>query len=219
MVSYEVVLPRKVKHLVVSEGITQIDSYSFCNHRSLETVELPDSLNILDCACFYNCPFLKFVKLGKNTAVSQTCFEGSYWYNNIIKESEVGKDIYLGRTLIGWKGKKKKVIVRPGTEEIIIHQDTLFEFLEEIHLPKSIKRVKLYLNHENCLKRLYIEDINSYVSIEYQSEKDSLTNTNSGHFVDIFIRGEKTDSIIIDNPIGEIRKYVLYGANIKKSNN
>lgn len=214
LVGYEVVLPERVKHLIISEGIAQIDCYSFCNHRFLETVELPDSLNILDCSCFYNCPSLKSVKISENTVVGQYCFWGSNWYNNLMSNAELGEDVYLGKTLIGWKGKKERVVVRSGTEKISIHQDTPFEFLEEIHLPNSIKEVKLFPDHENHLKRLYIEDINSYVSIKYQGEKDSFTNSVIGP-VDIYLNNEKTDSIIVDNPVAGIRSYVLYGANIK----
>lgn len=213
LVSYEIVLPEKVKHLVISEGIVQIDSYSFNNHESLETVELPESLNILDYTCFYNCLSLKSVKISDNTSVGRYCFYGSPWYNGLIKNAEIGKDIYLGKTLIGWNGKKKSLTVKPGTEKITIHPKTFFEGLEEIHLPNSIKEVNLY-PHENGLKRLFIDDINSYVSIYYPEDHDSLTNSLRGQ-VDLYIGGEKTDSLIIDNPVSGIRKHVLFGANIK----
>lgn len=214
-ISYEFSIPNKVKNLIISEGIEIIDAFCFCNN-SLETVKLPDTLKLIRKSSFYNCKKLNRVEISDNTSVGDYCFWGSNWLNQLISNSPISEPVYVGKNFIGWNGSASCIKVRPGTENITIHMDTAFETLEEIHLPKSIKRISLYTLIKNKLKRLFIEDLPSYLSVQIESKEDALTNSECGP-VDIYIGEKKVNSLIMnksENTIG-VRPYVFLGANIE----
>lgn len=197
-IGYEFELPSVVKTLVVSEGIEEIDSYCFCNS-NLVTVILPNSLKKIEKVSFYSCSNLENVTISENTGIGDSCFLGSIWYINLIStQKRSGEVIYVGKTLIGWKGILKSLKIKPGTEDVIIHPDTELECLEEIHIPRSIKKIELQTKSLDRLKKIYIEDLNSYSSIIFPTREDSLFNF-SDNTKEIYIEGKKTDSLIINN--------------------
>lgn len=58
-----------VKHVVVEEGITELESYSFADCINLETVQLPQSLEVIGGSVFQGCSGLTQIELKENVQI------------------------------------------------------------------------------------------------------------------------------------------------------
>lgn len=87
---------KNVKHLVITDGITSLGKYSFCEFTNLETVELPNADIELGIAAFEKCTNLRSVyragsepiegtaDLGRITSIGNYTFAYDYLIANVI---------------------------------------------------------------------------------------------------------------------------------------
>ena len=95
----------KIKNIVVSEGITTIGGWAFCECENLENVILPESLTYMDWQVFIGCKNLNNINIPSNlTFINQGCF-----IDTGIKEIIIPKNIqkFIGSEFRGCKSLKK----------------------------------------------------------------------------------------------------------------
>lgn len=67
-----------IKRVVVEEGVTSIGSQSFNGYKSLESIDFPDTLEIINSNAFQNCSLLAEISIPKNvTAIKERAFIGT----------------------------------------------------------------------------------------------------------------------------------------------
>lgn len=62
---------RKIKRVILSKGITSVESLSFCDCKSLTSVVIPDSVTSIGWGAFEGCSSLTSVKIPDS--VTSTC--------------------------------------------------------------------------------------------------------------------------------------------------
>lgn len=78
-----------IKNLVISEGIKQINRFAFANCKNLESVKLPQSLEVLEASEFIQCEKLKKINIpSKLKSLSINAFQ-----ETAIEEIEIPKNI------------------------------------------------------------------------------------------------------------------------------
>ncbi len=104
----------KIKKIVVSEGITTIGGWAFCECENLESVILPESLTDMDWQVFIGCKSLNNINIPSNlTIINQGCF-----IDTGIKEIIIPKNIqkFVGSEFRGCKSLKKVYIYNDNLE-------------------------------------------------------------------------------------------------------
>ncbi len=112
----------KIKNIVVSEGITTIGGWAFCECENLENVILPESLTYMDWQVFIGCKNLNNINIPSNlTFINQGCF-----IDTGIKEIIIPKNIqkFIGSEFRGCKSLKKVYIYNDNLEYYNNNYDT-----------------------------------------------------------------------------------------------
>ena len=150
--SKKLVIPNEINGYPVKE----ISYSAFYNNGYLESVTIPDSVEIINRFAFKDCKNLKSVKLGKKIKyIGKMAFKGTAIYN---RNCEKGLH-YIGKYLLGAELDIKKANVREGTRLIACNALKKRKKLTSVKLPKSLK----YINNAaflgcKSLKKIIIPD-------------------------------------------------------------
>lgn len=162
---------RSGKIVTFPEGITSISSCLFWDNQEIEEVVLPDSLTRMGGDLFYNCKNLKKVRIPK--AVVEMGDDPFAGCPNLELECRSphfdwdGHLLYQGNRLIHCqiKGAPKRVVVREGTKTVGKHVFYLCDQIEEIVMPKSLKRMQNF-PFSGCLVKSLIFQNSNYKNID-----------------------------------------------------
>lgn len=188
----------RIKSLVVSEGITEIDINAFNNCEEVETLSLPTTLK----------------KIG------DAAFTDFYLIEEVILPENLESIGYLG--LAGFTSMKKLVL--PESLTTIGHGAFAASFeLEEITIPKNVKSIGLGIFFQCAkLKNIIVDEDNPYYSsvdgilynkdqtslIYYPEGKKEVTHTVSENIENIeesaFTNNETLEEVIIPESVSVI---------------
>lgn len=179
-----------IKKIVLKDGITGIDDYSFENLSALESVIIPDSVKRIGKRAFYGCEKLVSIDIGKNVADMgfQALYPTGYSNNTNMENGALYLDNYLLYADNEYSGMFS---VKEGTRLISNHAFAECTGITEIILPDSIEIIG-YSSFSNCknlvsltigkglttvdeavfsgcdkLQNIYISDIGSYCKINF----------------------------------------------------
>ena len=136
--------PAGRKHLVIPEGVTEIESrvFSCCN---IESVEFPDSLRIIGDGAFSHCDKLKSVKFGNgiekigNQNDDEECF---FAYCTELEEIEFPPSLkYLGQGAFYGCENLRRVRFNDGLKVIDKNAFNYCTNLKEVTLPYSLQEI------------------------------------------------------------------------------
>lgn len=155
-----------IKYVVIEEGITSIGDFMFSGCKNLEYVSFPDSLTRIGTGAFIDCSSLREMKIPRGiSSIGEPGAQGNQFFNfemspfsgctqmmsiNIDKNNpyystgENGELYNKDKTiLIGYpSGNVSKSFVIPGTvTKILLFAINANEYLEEIQIPKSVKKI------------------------------------------------------------------------------
>lgn len=136
-----------VKSITFGSGVTNIPQ-SLCQYNDLITsVTLPSSVKSIENYAFGSCYNLSQVTLGGNEeSIHPEAFRDTPWWNSYYENLSDGP-LYLGKSLVGYKGEMPEnttLVVKEGTLAIA---DNLFIFenrpenLVAITFPESLKEI------------------------------------------------------------------------------
>ena len=136
-----------VKSITFGSGVTNIPQ-SLCKYNQLITsITLPSSVKSIEKNAFGSCYNLSQVTLGGNEeSIHMEAFRDTPWWNSYYENLSDGP-VYLGKSLIGYKGEMPEnttLVVKEGTLSIA---DNLFNFenrpenLVAITFPESLKEI------------------------------------------------------------------------------
>lgn len=129
---------KKVKKLIVEEGVTRICSRNFSDCSNLTEVILPRSLKTIAVAAFENCSSLNTINIPDTVGlIGYAAFIGTGIWN-----SQKNAPVYADKCLVGYNGKapnNTEIIVKDGT--VLVANDALYSQtgITSIHLPNSIE--------------------------------------------------------------------------------
>lgn len=167
---------KKVKSVVIKNGITKIGEECFKGMKSIKKVTIADSVKEIKAAAFSGCKNLKSVKLSKNLKTIRTsafayckglksiklpasvkrvesnAFNSTGYYNN--KKNWKGGALYIGKHLCDTnKNMPKNFKVKKGT--ISIADMTSSAKVKSISIPASVENI-------DYLSLLYFDNIKSF---------------------------------------------------------
>ena len=139
--------PFGVSSIIFGSAVTNIPQ-SLCEHNQLITsITLPSSVRTIEKNAFASCYNLSQVTLGGNEeSIHMEAFRDTPWWNSYYENLSDGP-VYLGKSLIGYKGEMPEnttLVVKEGTLSIA---DNLFNFenrpenLVAITFPESLKEI------------------------------------------------------------------------------
>ena len=139
--------PCGVRTITFGSSVTNIPQ-SLCEYNTLITsVTLPSSVKTIEKNAFAYCENLSHVTLGGNEeSIHPEAFYGTPWWDTYYENLSDGP-IYLGKSLVGYKGEMPEnttLVVKEGTLSIA---DNLFNFenrpenLVAITFPESLKEI------------------------------------------------------------------------------
>ena len=139
--------PFGVSSIIFGSAVTNIPQ-SLCEHNQLITsITLPSSVRTIEKNAFASCYNLSQVTLGGNEeSIHMEAFRDTPWWNSYYENLSDGP-IYLGKSLIGYKGEMPEnttLVVKEGTLSIA---DNLFNFenrpenLVAITFPESLEEI------------------------------------------------------------------------------
>ncbi len=102
------------------EGILKIGSYAFYQEKSVQQIELPDSVQEIEAMAFMNCSALEKLKIGKNVSTIDPLFK-YVSYSGTVEIDEKNPYYEIENNVLYTKGKKEIVAVLKsinGTFEI-----------------------------------------------------------------------------------------------------
>lgn len=127
----------QVRHIIVEEGITELGHALFARMRNLETVSLPQSLEIIDDRVFQECPALRQINLPDDVQIGSRVFEG-----DTALFGDAALQIVDGKYLYRYVGTAQSSVAVPesittiGGECFYLHTE-----LEQILLPDGLKTI------------------------------------------------------------------------------
>ena len=132
-----------VKSITFGSGVTNIPQ-SLCEYNQLITsITLPSSVKSIEKNAFGSCYNLSQVTLGGNEeSIHMEAFRDTPWWNSYYENLSDGP-IYLGKSLIGYKGEMPEntvVNVKEGTTTIAEHALS-HPNLVRVTLPESLKEI------------------------------------------------------------------------------
>ena len=132
-----------VKSITFGSGVTNIPQ-SLCEYNQLITsITLPSSVKSIEKNAFGSCYNLSQVTLGGNEeSIHMEAFRDTPWWNSYYENLSDGP-IYLGKSLVGYKGEMPEntvVDVKEGTTTIAEHALS-HPNLVRVTLPESLKEI------------------------------------------------------------------------------
>ena len=136
-----------VKSITFGSGVTNIPQ-SLCKYNQLITsITLPSSVKSIEKNAFGSCYNLSQVTLGGNEdSIHPEAFRGTPWWDTYCENLSDGP-IYLGKSLIGYKGEMPEnttLVVKEGTTAIadyVFNYENRPENLVAITFPESLKEI------------------------------------------------------------------------------
>ena len=136
-----------VKSITFGSGVTNIPQ-SLCEYNQLITsITLPSSVKSIEKNAFGSCYNLSQVTLGGNEeSIHMEAFRDTPWWNSYYENLSDGP-IYLGKSLIGYKGEMPEnttLVVKEGTTAIadyVFNYENRPENLVAITFPESLEEI------------------------------------------------------------------------------
>ncbi|MGN0468430.1 MAG: leucine-rich repeat protein [Acutalibacteraceae bacterium] len=154
----------------VPDTVKEISEYSFISNANLESIEIPDSVEIIQDGVFSHCYKLSAIKLGNGlTQIGDIAFHATAFYDN--EENWENGVLYIGQYLIKANDLEENTIteyeVKEGTKTIA---DLALgcELLESLKIPASVETIgKWALANCMSLKEIIVDENNkNYMSDE-----------------------------------------------------
>ena len=133
-----------------------------------------------------------------------------------------------GDTLRPWSSKEhlvKKIIINEGVTSIGIRAFFMFNKLESISIPKSMKIINEAFYDCGSLKSVYISDIAAWCAITFNSKGFPYTTTPMSYAKYLFLNGKLVTNLVIPDNVTNIEAYsflhyeglesVFIGKNVK----
>ena len=111
---YTIYAFRGVKHVIIPEGLTQIDPHAFSESLTIERVDIPESVQRIETGAFISCRYLKDINLQNTLSfIGFDAFRDTQ-YSNDSENWEDGA-LYIGRYLISVKTEASRFVAREDT--------------------------------------------------------------------------------------------------------
>lgn len=142
---------KKIRSVVVPEGVAIIEERAFASCPSLETVSLPKSVVEVGNGAFFNCPVLKSVEVPETAKIDSTAFKSC----NALVDAE--GFIVKNGILFAYYGTAEVVNVPAGVKRIAVTAMMGNAHIVEIVLPEGVKSIEENVFY-NCkaLKKIHI---------------------------------------------------------------
>lgn len=129
-----------VKTVIVEEGISEIGSDAFSHYRSMETIELPNSLCYIGEYAFEYCDQLKTVSIPDNvTWIGECAFEDCSGLESVSLSNNL--TVISEGTFYGCENLKE-IVIPDGVEEIDSSAFGDCRNLQEVRLPEGLVSIR-----------------------------------------------------------------------------
>ena len=129
-----------VKKVVIEEGISEIGSDAFSHYRSMETIELPNSLCYIGEYAFEYCDQLKTVSIPDNvTWIGECAFEDCSGLESVSLSNNL--TVISEGTFYGCENLKE-IAIPDGVEEIDAFAFGDCQNLQEVRLPEGLVSIR-----------------------------------------------------------------------------
>lgn len=144
---------KEIEKVIVSDGITHIGNYYFCNMPNLKEVEFPASLKTIGNSAFYNCPGIESVTLSAVESIGDYAF----YYCYGLKTVEFGNSLEkIGDYAFAQCSEINNVVIPEPCEKIGSFAFAWCHKLTTIELPVSLKKLgDNVFNGSNNLTEIY----------------------------------------------------------------
>lgn len=151
-----------IKQLIVEEGVTSISNDAFAWSRNLETIDLPNSLRIMDYQAFYACDGLTDIVLPEGLIeIGDSCFCGCFLQSVKLPESLLYIRDYAFSDFILYDGE-----IKPGFTSITI--------------PKNVREVGQAFSGCSDLSVVKVDPANKNLSVYdgalYERKSNGINN-------------------------------------------
>lgn len=156
-----------IKSVVIEDGVTALEEYSFYGCTNLTKVSIPNSVTAIFDKVFINCTSLSSVIFPDGIIhIGDSVFENTAYYNN--SSNWQNNVLYVGHYLI----KAKKTIsgnysIKNGTITIATDAFEDCDSLAGITIPNSIKGLGGGFRGCDNLKSVYINDLGAWCKIVF----------------------------------------------------
>ena len=152
----------EIKNVIIEQGITNIKSYAFQNCLSIENVELPDGLKIIDVAAFSGCKQLKNVIIPNSV---EKIWGFTFQNCSSLEKVKLSASLdVIDTSLFEGCEKLKNINIPDSVKSIEYGAFRECKNLESIVLSNSLKKIENYAFYD-CEKLKSIDIPNSVKSI------------------------------------------------------
>lgn len=133
-----------LKKVVIPDGVTKIDEFTFCGSENLTSVSIPKSVKYIGSLAFYKCEKLEEVHITDITS----------WLSIDASDSplEYADKLYLNN-------EEVKSIEIPNNISKIDNYALSFDSLEQVFVPSSVKHIESYAFYGAVnLKQIYLSE-------------------------------------------------------------
>ena len=192
----------ELKDIGLSEGLVSIQNGAFQGCSSLTDISLPASITYIGGGW-----------IGCNNLNAIYIQDISQWLALDFSSGnlQVSYNLYVNNELV------TDLIIPEGIETIGTYAFAGCISLESIRVPTSLKTIKAYA-FWNCtsLTAIYIEDLKSWCSIDFESILSSIANP-LYYAKDLYLNNELVTQLVIPNGITAINDYAFMGCTSIKS--
>jgi len=151
-----------IKHIIIADGSTQINSSMIVSESTLEKVTMPDTVKSIGSQSFFNCKNLKEINLSKSLKwIYYSAFYGCSSLESVVLPENVK---YLGSSTFEKCTSLKEVKLNEKLEDIYSYAFAGCKALESIEIPESVDYMGSYV-FINCkaLKSVTLPDKLKYI--------------------------------------------------------
>ncbi len=203
------------KNVILSEGITKLESKAFYGCAELESISIPSSLTSVGDSAFEGCSKLKAVYITDVAAWFNIGYSSSYFSNPLSQ----AKNLYVNGELVS------ELTVPEGVTKINFYSMQNCANVKRIALPESLRTISDYAFAEFVgLESIEISNDVTYVGGAAFKGCKNLTNVTlpqglSSVKRDMFLNCSSLESIVIPDSVTQIEASAFQGCSLLSSIN
>lgn len=200
-----------VSELIIPEGIVNIPNYAFYNCENINCIKLPRSIKSIASSAFHGCPinsvYVDDLQVWYGIEALGDITSYNLYINNELVEDMIITENIRAKAFFGC-ASLKTVKILDGVTTIGDEAFSKCINLKSIEIPNSINSIGMNAFSECDITAVYIEDIYSWLNIEFGSTTSNPLRSTSDKT--LYVSNNVIDALIIPEGITSIKAYAFW---------